>query len=461
MPQPVELLIVQNARVIDPGAGLDQTADAVIENGVLTRLGAGASKSFGSSPRGRVIDAREHWLLPGFIDLRAHLGEPGLEYKEDLASGLGAAAAGGFTQVCCTPDTDPINDEPVVTDWLRQRAAATSPVRLHPIAAATRGLSGKLLTEMAALRKAGAIAVGDADHCISSSEVLRRVLEYARDYDLPVFQHPEDHALTQGADMHEGAIATRLGLRGSPRVAEDAILARDLMLAEYTGGRYHAAHISTRGALDAMAQAKQRGVRATCAVGIHHLVLNDSALVDYDPNFKLVPPLREARDVAALLGGLAEGVIDAVVSDHRPQSSLQKNCEFCEAEPGAVGLAVCFGLLLSLVQDGRLDRGRAIAALTTGPASVVGLPRPRLAEGERADLVLVAPNGRWTVEAASLRGKSYNSPVLGRTLPGRIDLTLAQGQVAFDRSAIEEAAAAPAARPDVVRAGPARSTGES
>ncbi|HTV19341.1 MAG TPA: dihydroorotase [Polyangiaceae bacterium] len=454
MPQPVELLIVQNARVIDPGAELDQTADAVIENGVLTRLGAGASKSFGPSSRARVIDARGHWLLPGFIDLRAHLGEPGLEYKEDLASGLRAAAAGGFTQVCCTPDTDPINDDPVVTDWLRQRAAATSPVRLHPIAAATRGLSGKLLTEMAALRKAGAIAVGDADHCIASSEVLRRVFEYARDYDLPVFQHPEDHALTQGADMHEGAVATRLGLRGAPRIAEDAIVARDLLLAEYTGGRYHAAHISTRGAVEALAQAKQRGVAATAAVGIHHLVLNDSALLGYDPNLKLSPPLREARDVAALLSGLAEGVIDAVVSDHRPQSTLQKNCEFCEAEPGAVGLAVCFGLLLALVQEGRLDLKRAIAALTSGPAAVVGLPRPRLAEGGRADLVLVAPDAHWTVEAASLHGKSYNSPMLGRSLPGRIDLTLAQGQVAFDRSAMDPATPRAAA-------GPARTTGES
>jgi dihydroorotase len=457
VPQPVELLIVQNARVFDPGAGLDQTADAVIENGVLTRLGAGAAKSFGPSPRGRVIDAREHWLVPGFIDLRAHLGEPGLEYKEDLASGLRAAAAGGFTQVCCTPDTDPINDEPVVTDWLRQRAAATSPVQLHPIAAATRGLSGKLLTEMAALRKAGAIAVGDADHCISSSEVLRRVFEYARDYELPVFQHTEDHALTQGADMHEGAVATRLGLRGSPRIAEDAVVARDLLIAEYTGGRYHAAHISTRGALEALAQAKQRGVAATCAVGIHHLVLSDAALADYDSNLKLLPPLREARDVAALLGGLAEGVIDAVVSDHRPQSTLQKNCEFSEAEPGAVGLAVCFGLLLSLVQEGRLELGRAIAALTSGPAGVLGLPRPRLREGDRADFVLFAPNARWTVEAASLHGKSYNSPVLGRSLPGRVDLTLARGQVAFDRAAMERGALAS----DVARTGGSRSTGES
>jgi dihydroorotase len=431
----VELLIVQNTRVFDPGSGLDQTADAVVERGVLTRIGPGAAKSLSGSSRARIIDGREQWLLPGFIDLRAHLGEPGLEYKEDLQSGLQAAAAGGFTRVCCTPDTDPINDEPVVTEWLCRRAEASSPVRLHPIAAATRGLSGKLLTEMAALRQAGAVAVGDADHSIASSEVLRRVLEYARDYDLPVFQHTEDHLLTQGADMNEGAVATRLGLRGSPSVAEDSVLSRDLMLAEYTGGRYHASHISTRGAVEAMARAKHRGARATCAVGIHHLTLTDAAIGDYDPNFKLVPPLRASADVAALLAGLAEGVIDAVVSDHRPQSTLQKNCEFSEAEPGAVGLAVCFGLLLSLVHDGRLDLGRAIRALTTGPASVLGMRPPRLAEGEPADFVLVSPNARWLVAPATLLGKSYNSPVLGRTLPGRTELTLARGHVAFDRAA--------------------------
>ncbi len=434
MPQPVELLIVQNARVIDPGAGSDQTADAVVENGVLTRLGAGAGKAFATSPRARVVDAREHWLVPGFIDLQAHLGEPGLEYKEDLASGLRAAAAGGYTQVCCTPDTDPINDEPVVTEWLRQRAAEVSAVRLHPIAAATQGLSGKLLTEMAALRKAGAVAVGDANHSITSSEVLRRVFEYARDHDLPVFQHPEDHALTRGADMNEGSVATRLGLRGSPSVAEDSVVARDVLLAQYTGGRYHASHISTRGALEALRRAKQAGDFASCAVGIHHLVLTDDALENYDPSYKLVPPLRAAGDVAALLAGLAEGVVDAVVSDHRPQSTLQKNCEFAEAEPGAVGLSVCFGLLLSLVQEGRLELGRALAALTTGPARVLGFPPPRLAEGEVADFVLLAPNARWSVEPSTLLGKSYNTPLLGRSLPGRIDLTLARGRVAFDRA---------------------------
>jgi dihydroorotase len=430
----VELLIVQNARVFDPGSDLDQLADVVVENGVLTRLGAGASRSLAGSARARVIDAQGSWLLPGFIDLRAHLGEPGLEYKEDLASGLRAAAAGGFTQVCCTPDTDPINDQPVVTEWLRSRAASVSAVRLHPIAAATQAMGGKLLTEMGALRQAGAVAVGDANHFIGSSEVMRRVLEYARDFDLPVFQHPEDHALTQGADMNEGPMATRLGLRGAPHVAEDSAVARDVLLAEYTGSRYHAARISTAGSVEILRQARARGANVSCAVGMHHLLLTDESLATYDSNYKLVPPLRDARHVAALCQALAEGHVEAVVSDHRPQSSLQKDCEFPEAEPGAVGLATCFSVLLSLVLDERLSLARAVSALTVGPAAVLGLPPPCLKQGQQADFVLVSPNERWTVSAATLHGKSYNSPLLGRSLPGRIALTLAGGRVAFDRS---------------------------
>lgn len=432
MLKPVELMVLRNVRALDPGQGLDAVVDAVIEDGVLTRLGPAAGKELASPAGDRAIEARGRWLLPGFIDLHAHLGEPGIEYKEDLASGLLAAAGGGFTRVCCTPDTDPINDNVVVTQWLRQRAAAVSAVKLHPIAAATQGLGGKHLTEMAALREAGAIAVGDALRCISSSEVLRRVLEYARDYDLPLFQHPEDHALTQGSDMNEGAVATRLGLRGAPSVAEDAIISRDVLLAAYTGGRYHATRISTAGAADAMRLAKERGARVTCAVSAHHLALSDERVAGYDPNCKLVPPLRHARDVEALCRALGEGWIDAVTSDHRPQSNLQKDCEFSEAEPGAVGLSTCFSLLLSLVRAGRLRLEMAIRALTTGPAGVLGSVPPTLREGAPADLVLLDPEAEWKVAPETLISKSHNSPLLGQTLMGRVLLTLAQGRVAFD-----------------------------
>jgi dihydroorotase len=288
---------------------------------------------------------------------------------------------------------------------------------------------------MGALRLAGAVAVGDANHSIGSSEVLRRVLEYARDFDLPLFQHAEDHALTQGSDMNEGVIATRLGLRGAPSVAEHAVVARDVLIAEYTGGRYHASLVSTARSVDTIRIAKERGARVSCAAGVHHLLLSEEAIESYDSNFKLVPPLRHVGDVAALLRGLAEGEVDAVVSDHRPQSILQKDCEFPEAEPGAVGLEVCFSVLLSLVQDGKLSLARAVSALTSGPARVLGVPAPRLEAGQLANLVLVAADERWRVDAESLRGRSHNSPLVGRSLPGRIDLTLAQGRLAFDRLA--------------------------
>jgi dihydroorotase len=430
---PVELLVLQNARAFDPGTGLDQMADVVIEAGILTRLGPGAARAFSNQARARVIDAQGRWVLPGFIDLRAHLGEPGFEYKETLATGLRAAAAGGFTQVCCTPDTDPINDQPVVTDWLCRRAAQLSAVQLRPIAAATQGCEGQLLTEMAGLRQAGAVAVGDANHCIASSEILRRVLEYARDFELPVFQHVEDPSLSRGTDMNDGLIATRLGLRGAPSVAEHGILARDVQIVEYTGGRYHGSLISTGRSVEIVRQAKERGARVTCAAGMHHLLFSEESLESYDTNFKLAPPLRAESDAAALRAGLAEGIVDAVVSDHRPQSSLQKDCEFCEAEVGAVGLAACFGVLLSLVQRGQLSLARAVAALTSGPAAVLGIAAPRLQAGERANLVLVAAEERWQVDARTLQSKSPNSPLLGHSLPGRVDLTLAHGSLAFDR----------------------------
>jgi dihydroorotase len=429
---PPELLIVQSARVFDPGRGIDERADIVVEAGILTRIGLGAGDQLSRQARARVIDGHGAWVLPGFIDLRAHLAEPGLEYREDLGSGLSAASAGGFTAVCCTPDTDPINDTPVVTEWLLRRAQAVSPVRLYPIAAATERMRGELLSEMAALKAAGAVAVGDANHCIMSSSVLRRVLEYASNYGLPVFQHTEDHSLTKNADMNEGVVSTRLGLRGSPAVAEDTIVARDLLLAEYTGGIYHASHVSTARSIAAIRDCRSRGAKVTCAVAVHNLAFDEERLNDYDVNYKLVPPLRAASDVEALRRGLEEGVIDAVVSDHRPLSSLEKDSEFQAAEAGAIGLPSCFSLLLELVHQGRLSLKRVVQALTMGPAAVLGVPAPALRLGESADLVVVQPEAEHILTRANLRSKSYNTPLLGRPLKGRVALTLARGHVAFD-----------------------------
>lgn len=438
MRERAELLILQGARAFDASAGLGDAVDVVIERGVITRLGRDAAVELSRSPSARVIEAEGKWVLPGLIDLAAHLAEPGREHQEDIASGLRAAAAGGFTQVCCTPDTDPVNDSPVVTDWMIQRARSESSVALRPIAAATQGLRGEVLSEMGALRSAGAIAVGDGRRCITSSDVLRHVLEYSRDLQLPVFQHPEDHRLTDGAEMNEGATATRLGLRGAPAFAEDVIVARDVRIAEITQGRYHAARVSTARSVQALLQARTRGAKVSAAVPIHHLLLTEERLEDYDTRYKLSPPLRHRSDVEALLAAVEEGSVDAVISDHQPRVPSEKDCDMASAEPGAVGLSLCLSLALSLVSDGKLSLAAAVRALTSGPASVLGLPVPSVTLGEAADLVLVSPQEPWEVSPGPLHGKSWNSPFMGTRLNARVELTLAGGCVAFDRTEFEK-----------------------
>jgi dihydroorotase len=369
------------------------------------------------------------WLLPGLIDLHAHLREPGSEGKEDVASGLRAAAAGGFVDVCCMPNTWPVNDSRVVTEMLVAKARAIGTVRLHPIGAITMGQKGEHLTEMADLKDAGAVAVSDDGRCVTNSQVMRRALEYATTFDLPLIQHAEDHALTEGAQMHEGAVSTRLGLRGWPRVAEDVIVARDVLLAEYVGARYHVAHVSTMGAVRLVREAKARGIAVTAEVTPHHLLLTDQALLGYDTACKVTPPLREPEDVEALRRALADGTIDCVATDHAPHGVLDKHVEMAEAAPGMIGLELCLPLLLGLVRDGFLPLGRLVDALTGGPARIVGLPAPRIRDGARADLVLVDPAARWTVDPARLKTKSRNTPFAGREVTGRVMMTVCEGRV--------------------------------
>src|SRR5580692_3548435 len=415
-----DALVFRRVRCLDPAVALDAEADVVIEKGVVSRLGRDAARDFVAGDHVRVIERPGAWLLPGLVDIHAHLREPGAEGKEDVTSGLAAAASGGFVDVCCMPNTQPVNDSRVVTEMLIAKARSLASVRLHPIAAITVGQKGEQLTEMADLKAAGAVAVSDDGRCVTSSHVMRRALEYASTFDLPVIQHAEDHALTEGAQMHEGAVSARLGLRGWPRVAEDIIVARDLLLAEYTGARYHVAHVSTEGAVRLLREAKSRGINATAEVTPHHLLLTHEALLGYDAVCKVNPPLREAEDVEALQRALADGTIDCVATDHAPHGILDKHVELAEAAPGMIGLELCLPLLLGLVRRGILPLARLVDAMTASPARVVGLPQPRLKEGARADLVLVDPTARWTIDPARLRSKSKNTPFLGRTVEGRI-----------------------------------------
>ena len=426
------LIVFRHVRAIDPSSELDAVIDVVIEKDRIVRLGPNAGAEAVKAEWAHVIaPAPGAWLLPGLVDLHAHLREPGHEYKEDIESGLSAAAAGGFTDICAMPNTLPVNDSRMVTEAMLARAHDIGGTRLHPIGAITVGQRGEALTEMGDLREAGAVAVSDDGRCVTSSAVMRRALEYASVFDLPVIQHAEDHALTEGAQMHEGAVSTRLGLRGWPRVAEDIIVARDLMLAEYTGARYHVAHASTEGTVRLLREAKSRGLRVTAEVTPHHLLLSHDAVALYDTACKVNPPLREERDIQALREGLADGTIDAVATDHAPHAALDKACEFAEAKPGMIGLELCLPLLLGLVEQGVLPLNRLVAALTHAPSSIARLPDKRIREGARADLVLVDPEERWTIDASCLRSKSQNTPFLGRHVKGRVNMTMVAGNIVF------------------------------
>jgi dihydroorotase len=427
-----DALVFRRVRAIDPAGTLDAEVDVVVEAGRVTRVGRDAAKELPASERVRVVELAGAWLLPGLVDLHAHLREPGSEGKEDIASGLRAAAAGGFTDVCCMPNTRPVNDSRVVTEMLVSRARALGTVRLHPIGAITMGQKGEQLTEMADLKDAGAVAVSDDGRCVTNSQVMRRALEYATTFDLPLIQHAEDHALTEGAQMHEGAVSTRLGLRGWPRVAEDVIVARDVLLAEYVGARYHVAHVSTMGAVRLVREAKARGATVTAEVTPHHLLLTDQALLGYDTACKVNPPLREPEDVEALRRALADGTIDCVATDHAPHGVLDKHVEMAEAAPGMIGLELCVPLLLGLVREGVLPLSRLVDALTCAPARIAGLPPPRIRDGARADLVLVDPAARWTVDPARLLSKSRNTPFAGREVVGRVAMTVCEGRVVHE-----------------------------
>jgi dihydroorotase len=420
------MLVLRGGRVIDPSRGFDGTADVVIEGKRISRIGPDAGRSM-TGEQVRVIDATGCWVVPGFVDLHVHFREPGQEYKEDIESGLRAAAAGGFTSVCPMPNTRPVNDTRAITEMMMARARAAGGSRLYPIAAATIGSSGKQLTEMSDLREAGAVGVSDDGHCLMNAAVMRRALEYARTFDLVFSQHCEDHDLTAGAQMHEGEVSTRLGLGGWPRAAEDVIVARDLVLAEATSARYHVAHVSSLGAVRLLREAKSRGIAVTAEVTPHHLTLTHDALLGYNTACKVNPPLRELEDREALRQALKDGTIDCIATDHAPHSSLEKDCEFEAASPGMIGLEPAISVLLDLVREEFLTPLRLIEVMSTAPAKVARLPGGSLREGAAADIAVIDPNRSWTLAPGVLHSRSTNTPLLGQTLRGQVVLTLVDG----------------------------------
>jgi dihydroorotase len=378
-----------------------------------------------------MVDARGLWVLPGLIDLHTHLREPGHEYKEDIVSGTEAAAAGGFTAVCAMPNTVPPNDCRAVTELIVTRARAAGLVRVYPIGAVTKGQQGEALAEIGEMKDAGIVAVSDDGHPVMSAELLRRGMEYARTFRLPLVQHCEDLALSQGGAMHEGLVSTRAGIHAQPAAAESSMVARDLELCAMTGARYHVAHVSAAASVAAIRAAKRRGLPVTCEVTPHHLTLTDEACAGYDTRAKCNPPLRAAEDLAALRQGIADGTIDAIATDHAPHSSIEKDVEFEQAAFGLLGLETAVPLVLALVRDGVITPARFVELLSAGPAAIFALPGGDLAPGRPADVTVIDPEARWTVVPEHFRSRSRNSPFSRWQVQGKAVMTVVGGKVVF------------------------------
>jgi len=419
-------LLIRGGRLLDPAAERDEAADVLLQDGRVAAVGRGIEAQGAEQ-----VDASGCWVMPGFVDLHAHLREPGQEYKEDIASGGRAAVAGGFTSVACMANTAPVNDDPAVTDYILDRARQDSPARIYPIAAATKGLRGEVMSEMSALVDAGAVAFSDDGKTIMDSGVQRRVLEYSRLVERPVMVHAEDCGLVRGGVVNEGAVSTRLGLPGNPAVAEVVHVARDLMLAELTGAHLHVAHVSTAGAVELLREARARGVHVTAEVTPHHLTLSDEAALGYDANTKMAPPLRSAADVAACQQGLADGVLDAIATDHAPHAVHEKEVEFTAAPPGVLGFETALAVVLELVRAGRLTPLQLAAALSSNPARILQLNAGRLARGDAGDVTVVDPERRWRYDPAKGHSKSRNSPWAGCEFTGRVLVTLVAGELVF------------------------------
>ncbi len=423
--------LIRGGRVLDPASGLDELHDVLIEGSTIRGIGPPGSLGTRSDGSLEIIEAGGLWVVPGLIDLHTHLREPGEEYKETILTGSQAAAAGGFTAICCMPNTKPVNDNSAVTDLILRRAAKADLVRVFPVGAVSQGQKGEILAEYGELKEAGVVAVSDDGQAVMNSQLMRRALEYAQVFDLPVISHAEDRDLAADGVMNEGVVSTRLGLREIPSVAEDIMVFRDCSLAALTGGRLHIAHVSSAGAVELVKQFKAKGVQVTAEATPHHFTLTDEALESFDTNLKVNPPIRSSIDIAAIQQGLAEGTIDAIATDHAPHSTIEKDVEFDYAAFGMIGLETALPLTLRLVDRGLLSPLEAVAKLTTNPARIVGVDLGRLAPELPADVTLIDPHRKFTVDVKHFRSKSRNSPFHGWHLKGKAVTVLRDGKVIF------------------------------
>ncbi|MEE8185625.1 MAG: dihydroorotase, partial [Thermodesulfobacteriota bacterium] len=387
-------LVIKNGRVIDPSGGLDGLYDLYIYEGKVASLRPSGG-SLEADEDWDVLDAKKMLVLPGLIDIHTHLRDPGYEYKETIATGTMAAAAGGFTSIVCMANTNPVNDNGSVTRYILNRASEVGKVNVFPVGAATRGLNGEMISEMGELRDSGCVAVSDDGMPIIDGGLMRKVLEYSSVFDMPVISHCEDPCIVSDGVMNEGSTSTRLGLKGIPRAAEEAMVARDIVLAELTRGRLHIAHISTRGSVELVRTAKNKGLSITTEVTPHHCTLTDDSVVGYNTNAKMNPPLRDEDDIEAILQGLKDKTIDCIATDHAPHSSIEKDLEFDRAANGVVGLETALSLTLRLVDRGFLELSEAIERVTVGPATVLGLEKGTLKVGADADITIIDKDREW------------------------------------------------------------------
>jgi dihydroorotase len=415
-------LLVKNGRVVDPIRKIDRIADVLIRDGIIRSIGDGYSSDV------PVFDATGLIVAPGFFDIHVHLREPGTEEAETIATGGSAAVAGGFTAVAAMPNTNPPNDNPSITHYIVSEARRSSPARVFPIGAITKGQKGESLAEIGEMFEAGIAGISDDGKPVMNAQLFRRALEYARMFDMPVIQHCEDVNLSKGGVMHEGIYSTRLGLTGIPAAAEETIVSRDLTLAQMTLGKYHVAHLSTRGAVEMVRAAKARGLRVSAEVTPHHFSLTDAAVADYDTNAKMNPPLRSADDVAALVEGIKDGTIDAIASDHAPHHINLKMLEFDRAPFGITGLETAVGLALTKLQ---LPIGRLIELFSINPQRIMKVQSWGLFEGSTADLTILDLNRNWTFDVHQSRSRSRNSPFHGWHFKGKAVATIVGGKVAY------------------------------
>jgi dihydroorotase len=429
-------LLLRGGRIIDPSQNLDAQMDLLIERGKITKIGKnihGPNNTSRKPAPGEIsiLDLKGKVVVPGLVDMHTHLREPGFEYRETIQTGSVAAAAGGFTSIACMPNTNPVNDTRSVTEYIKRKAAACNLVNVYPIASISMGSGGTIMTEFRDLKDAGAVAFSDDGRPVTDSALMRSALEYASSLDVPIISHCEDTYLSAGGSMNEGFVSTELGLQGIPNIAEDTIVARDIIIADYTGTTLHIAHVSTLGAVRLIRDAKERGIKVTAETAPHYFILTDEALREFDTCAKVNPPLRTIKDVTAIREGLNDGTIDAIASDHAPHALTDKEVEFEFAAFGITGLETSFALGLRLVDDSIITLNQLLLKMSTNPARILNIPKGTLKIGADADITIIDLDKHWSVDRNGLRSKGKNTPFDGWNMKGKAIMTIMGGEIKY------------------------------